>query len=281
MTTTTRSKRRSPRRPQPIRKPRGVLSPRVQRVGPEHFGIVSIDCAKACSKWMLSDFYGEILVPPSDLPHHQGHFSLAIARIREAMTQHRLTDLVVAIEQTGDYHQPVKRVFQAAGFECRIVHPLASKPFREAAHPGIKTDDTDLVGIFSAAASGFGLLEPQLDPQDRQLRLWVRHRRDLVEKRSVLCCQLKEHWQATLPGFAALFDDFWGSSTALRIADQFSAPQGIDQAGLAGLRQVLGDTGQTAQTRTLERTLAWARTAPPGDHRPRGALSLALPKRPA
>ena len=77
MSTAIRSKRRSPRRPQPIRKPRGVLSPRVQHVGPEHFGIVSIDCAKACSKWMLSDLYGKILLPPTELPHHQGHFSLA------------------------------------------------------------------------------------------------------------------------------------------------------------------------------------------------------------
>jgi len=77
MSTAIRSKRRTPRRSQPIRKPRGALNPRVQRVGPEHFGIVSIDCAKGCSKWMLSDFYGEILLPPTELPHHQGHFSLA------------------------------------------------------------------------------------------------------------------------------------------------------------------------------------------------------------
>ena len=29
-----------------LQKPGGVLSPRVQAVGPEHFGIVSIDCGK-------------------------------------------------------------------------------------------------------------------------------------------------------------------------------------------------------------------------------------------
>jgi hypothetical protein len=33
-----------------LQKPRGVIHPRVQQVGPEHFGIVSIDCAKARSK---------------------------------------------------------------------------------------------------------------------------------------------------------------------------------------------------------------------------------------
>jgi hypothetical protein len=39
----------------------------VQRVRPERFGIVSVDCAKARSKWMLTDFYGTMLVPPVEL----------------------------------------------------------------------------------------------------------------------------------------------------------------------------------------------------------------------
>jgi hypothetical protein len=32
-----------------IHKPKGLLHPRVQKVSPEHFGIVAIDCAKARS----------------------------------------------------------------------------------------------------------------------------------------------------------------------------------------------------------------------------------------
>lgn len=274
MRTATRRKRRSFRRPRPIHKPRGVLQPRVQRVGPEHFGIVGIDCAKARSKWMLTDFYGTVLVGPTELVHSQGHFAMAVAQVREAMARHRLKDLIVAIEQTGQYHQPVKRAFSAAGFECRIVHPLASKPFRQVAHPGIKTDDTDLVGIFCAAANGFGLLEPALDPPAARLRLWVRHRRDLVEKRSAVCCQLKEHWQATLPGFDALFQDIWATPAALAVAGHFAAPEAIHQAGLEGLRQVLDAVGQRAQTRTLQRILAWARTAPSAD--PESALHQQL-----
>lgn len=274
MLTATRHKRRSSRRPRPIHKPRGVLQPRVQRVGPEHFGIVSIDCAKARSKWMLTDFYGTVLVEPTELVHSQGHFAIAVAQVHEAMARHHLKDLIVAVEQTGEYHQPVKRAFRAAGFECRIVHPLASKPFRQAAHPGIKTDDTDLVGIFCAAANGFGLLEPELDPPAARLRLWVRHRRSLVEKRSAVCCQLKEHWQATLPGFDALFDNLWASPAALVIAGHFAAPEAVQQAGLDGLRQMLQASGQRAQTRTLERILAWARIAPSAD--PESALHQQL-----
>jgi len=39
-----------------VHKARGAFHPRVQKVGPEHFGLVCIDCAKARSKFMVVDF---------------------------------------------------------------------------------------------------------------------------------------------------------------------------------------------------------------------------------
>src|SRR3990172_1826853 len=56
MATKTRSKRRRSARRTHLQKPTGVIHPRVEAVGPERFGIVSVDCAKARSKWMLADF---------------------------------------------------------------------------------------------------------------------------------------------------------------------------------------------------------------------------------
>ena len=59
---------KSRRRPHPhaIQRPNGVIHPRVQDVGPEHFGILSVDCAKARCKIMLADFYGQFSSrPPS------------------------------------------------------------------------------------------------------------------------------------------------------------------------------------------------------------------------
>ena len=41
-----------------IGKPNGQVQDRVQAVGPEHFGVVAVDCAKRRSKWML-------LLPPA------------------------------------------------------------------------------------------------------------------------------------------------------------------------------------------------------------------------
>ena len=55
------ARRRRRQRPHEVHKPAGALHPRVEKVGPQHFGVVSIDCAKARSKWMLADFFGNVL----------------------------------------------------------------------------------------------------------------------------------------------------------------------------------------------------------------------------
>ena len=96
-----RTRRQSRSRPfNLILKPRGAFHPRVQAVGPQHFGIV-------------------------------------------------------AIERTGRYHHLIQRAFAAAGFEVRIVHPFATKQFRQPANPGHKTDDTDLAAILHDERVGF------------------------------------------------------------------------------------------------------------------------------
>ena len=55
-----------------IGKPAGQIQQRVQAVGPEHFGIVAVDCAKRRSKWMLSNFYGKVVVEPTIVEHTNG-----------------------------------------------------------------------------------------------------------------------------------------------------------------------------------------------------------------
>jgi len=113
-------------------KPNGIIQPRVQAVGPQRFGVVAIDCAKARSKWMLCDFYGKVLVPPTEVEHARTQMQLATLQFREACQQHNIRDAIVAVEMTGTYHRPIQRAFRKAGVETRLVHPFASKHYR---HP--------------------------------------------------------------------------------------------------------------------------------------------------
>ena len=251
MSATSRSKRRRSS-PGSVQKANGILHPRVQHADPQHFGIVCVDVGKAKSEWMLCDFYGKVLIEPTEVIHTRCGFDLAIVLLRQTLDKHGIRDQVVSIERTGNYHLPVKRAFASAGFETRIVHPFATKQFRQAADPGNKTDPTDLDAMFRATVTGFGLLEQELDAVTRELRLLTRHRRDLVEKRSAICCQIREHLDALLPGFAALFDDMWKSAVAIHIVRHFSSAESICQANLAGLKESL----RKAKIRVLFENLA-------------------------
>src|SRR5580704_257980 len=257
---TTRSRKRSRSPQEVLQKPRGVIHPRVQKVGPEHFGIVAVDCAKARSKWMLSDFYGNVLVPPTTVEHNLGGCDAAVAALREAMKQRDILDLLVAVERTGRYHHPPARAFAAGGFEVRTVHPFTTKQFRQPADPGNKTDDTDLAAITRAAINGFALVEPGMDEFWRQFQLLTRHRRDLVRKASTLCCQVKEHLDAALPGYAACFPTLWENPAALTLALQAGADE-LRQASRIRLSSILQEAGIGFQQRTLDRVMEWAKNA--------------------
>lgn len=74
---------RSPaRRPFTVGKPRGALHPRVQQVGPEHFGVLCFDCAKVRSKLMLAESIvaGESL--PPELVNKPKELTRTLRRLR-------------------------------------------------------------------------------------------------------------------------------------------------------------------------------------------------------
>jgi transposase len=267
----TKSRRRHRRSPQHgflLHKPNGVIHPRVQAVGPEHFAIIAVDCAKARSKWMMADFYGKILIPPTVVEHNARGFRQAIATIEEHIGISTIRDRIVAVERTGKFHHPVKRAFAAAGLEVRIVHPFTTKQFRQPAHPGLKTDDTDLAAIHRAAVNGFGLTEPALPEEYLQLRTWARHRRDLVRKVTALRCQMSDVLHEGFPGYEKCFDDVFLHKIALLIPQHLGSAREILQAGQTGLEQLARRAGVRYQLRTVQRILAWAEQAGSGGELP-------------
>ena len=259
------SKKSKSRAAEFLQKPRGVIHPRVQKVGPEHFGIVCVDCAKARSKWMLTDFYGRVLVPPTEVAHNRVELAGAVAQVRAALTLHDLRDCLVAIERTGRYHHPIKNVFAQADFDTRLVHPFATKQFRQPANPDNKTDDTDLAAMQRAAVNGFALQEAAPSESWRQLQLSIRQRRDLVGKCSALACQIREHLDAALPGYAACFDKLWDSNVAFHLVRQFGSAEAMVAQGVTGLSHYLDDQKVRFQERTLQTVVLWAKNAAAAD----------------
>jgi transposase len=179
------------------------------------------------------------------------------------MDVHELKDIVVAIERTGTYHRPVQDAFRRAHFETRLVHPFASKQFRQPADADNKTDDTDLAGIFRAAVNGFGLLQPTWADSYLELQQLSRRRRDLVCKTTILRCQIKETLHQLMPGYAELFPaHFFDTPVALPLARATGSAQAVLDAGLNGLPRCVPQ-GMHCRMTTLAHILDWARTAMP------------------
>jgi transposase len=275
-TTGSRSRLRHRRTPASVGKPRGVLHPRVQQVGPDHFGIVCFDCAKARSKFLLADFYGRLLLPPTIVSHTRPALEAAVAQIRQAFQQHQLHDGLIAIERTGRYHRLVQRTFAAAGFETRILHPFVTKQYRQPVDPGNKTDDTDLAAIHRATVTGCALLEATRDEAWTTLQLLVRHRRDLVGKGAALNCQIRDHLEAALPGYAACFDKLWESPIPWHLLRHYPSARQLQEAGVTSLCQSLRQAGIRFQQRTLQTVVDWAVQAAPGDVAASQHLRIAL-----
>jgi transposase len=275
---TTRSRRRPsrPRIPTSVGKPRGVLHPRVQRVGPEHFGIVCFDCHKVSSKFLLADFYGRCLIPPTVVQHNRPALDSAVSQIRLAFEQHQVRDGVVAIERTGRYHRVVQRTFSAAGFETRILHPFVTKQYRQPVDPGNKTDDADLAAIHRATITGCALLEATRDEAWTTLQLLIRHRRDLVRKGAALNCQIRDHLEAAVPGYAACFDKLWESAIPWHLLRLYPTAGRLHEAGVASLGQSLRQAGIRFQQRTIQTVVDWAEQAAAADIAAGQHLRIAL-----
>ena len=190
-----------------IGKPGGQIHQRVQAAGPEHFGVVAVDCAKRRSKWMLCNFYGKVLVEPTIVDHTTGALKWMTQYVAEVCKREGLTDSIIAVEMTGIYHKPVQRAFRKAGFETRIVHPFASHHHRRPLHPDAKTDDHDLDAIFLAAVNGYGLAVLPVGEVYQSLQALSRHPHNLVKQRSRLMVQIRRLLHQTMPGFADVFDE--------------------------------------------------------------------------
>ena len=252
-------------------KPSGVIQPRVQAVGPERFGIVSVDCAKDRSKWMLCDFYGHVLVSPNPVEHRRSDLEEMVRTIKQTLEKRDIQDAIACVEMTGTYHHLVWRALRDAGLETRLVHPFASKHYRTPEHGDIKTDDNDLVAIFRAAINGFGLIEQPWNERDRSLKLLVRHRRDLVRKRAKLQPQIRIHLEGCLPGYAGLFPEreLWTHSVGLKIlqfiGDRCGTHRALLDAGIPAITKWLKEQQCLFQSRSVERIVAWAANAATGD----------------
>lgn len=268
MATQTNSRRSAYRKQQSRRiryigKPSGVFQDRVVKVGAQRFGVVTVDCAKRRSKWMLCDFFGRVIIEPAVVEHNAGSLRVMTQQVQAAIESEGIIDTIVGVEVTGIYHRPVLAAFRKAGFDAREVHSYTSAHFRKTLHPNEKTDDHDLEAIFQAVCNGFGLTITPPQPIYQALQQYVRFRRTLVKQRAVLQTQIRDKMHRTMPGYADLFEAsrLFHNRVAFCVAKAYPSAKQIEHAGAATIAAELQRQKIRFQQPTIDRIISWSRQA--------------------
>src|SRR5262249_8730811 len=128
-----------------------------------------------------------------------------------------------------------------------------------------KTDDADLAAIHRATVTGCALLEFTRGEAWTTLQLLIRHRRDLVGKGPALNCQIRDHLEAALPGYAACFDKLWERPIPWHLLQPFPPPPHPREAGGTTISPSPRHAAIRFQHRTLQTVVDWAERAAPGD----------------
>ncbi len=169
-------------------------------------GILAIDMAKYRPMALLCDYQGQIVEPPFVFgPHATG-----LADIRQRVTDHQTQQgwdhMIVGIEPTGRYHEPIVRELRVWGWTVRVISPNATALERRADQRRSKTDPIDLMAIARCVLNQRGSEWPLVDGIPAAIRAISRSRRTVVRQatqckniiRSILDQTLLEY-----QGFAA------------------------------------------------------------------------------
>jgi hypothetical protein len=99
---------------------------------------------------------------------------------------------------------------------------------------------------------------------------------DLVRKSAALNCQIRDHLEAALPGYAACFGKLWESLVPWHLLRHYPTARQLQEAGVTSLCHSLRQAGIRFQQRTLQTVVEWAHQAAPGDVAARQHLRIAL-----
>lgn len=84
--------------PDRIGNSRGIIQMRIEKVTPQQFGVGAIDCAKVRLKYMFCDFFGRVILPPTEVEHGQAQMKLATVQFQKACWEQGIRDVIVAVE---------------------------------------------------------------------------------------------------------------------------------------------------------------------------------------
>ena len=201
--------------------------------------IVGIDIAKKkhFAAIMLSD--GRVPCKPFAFMNTGHSFKNLIATIRQMQKKFEENEIVVAMEPTGHYWEPLAHFFDKESIPMVFVSPLVVKKTREVMElTRSKNDQKDAYQIAQLASEGkfSSLVIPKGPFAD--LRDLVSFRSALVKERSGLKNMIIGIMDTRFPEYESLFSDIFGK-TSFAILQNCPFPEDIEKSGVSPLATLI------------------------------------------
>ncbi|MFH1826413.1 MAG: IS110 family transposase [bacterium] len=182
---------------------------------------VAIDVAKFYCKAMIFDLGKKVLEKPFDFNITKGGLEVLADKIKFFAQKFRTKKIVVGLEPTAHYHEPLVEHLRHKGYQVQLINPYASFKVRALNADYIKTDSLDVKAIAEAILLNKGRQVEDQPEIYEQLRRLTRFRRSKNRARVILKVQMLRDLDRLWPHLVkyskssqGLFANLWESKVA-------------------------------------------------------------------
>jgi len=176
---------------------------------------------------------------PFDFLNNSKGFEEFWQRVCEMKKAHDLEELVVAVESTGPYAEPLLHFLKNRGVRLVQVNPFHTKKLKELqGNSPSKTDHKDPKVIADIVALGHALTVVIPESASAELRRLTQARERSIQRRTALLNQLQDLVFIIFPEFLHVMKDV-KSKSAQYLLKNSPTPEDIIETGIDNLTQIL------------------------------------------
>lgn len=204
--------------------------------------ILAIEIGKYNSKGLITDMYGDVVLPEFEFANNQKGYEYLREQIQNGTNKTKAKQLFIGMEGTGHYHENLAFQLKTDGFSVDVLHPCDSKKERE--NKNAKTDSIDLQSIARMLIKNSGRRSNLSQGIYNKLKMISRNRRKLVQMRTSLKNKITALVDQIFPGYwpkdaqEKIFSDHWGKASLL-ILEYYPHPAQIQMLGVEKLVEFL------------------------------------------
>jgi len=230
---------------------------------PHELLYVSIDVAKYNHSFMVANFFGDVIIPKTDIPYDKNGIDSLSKKVDLAQQQTRAKKIFFGLESTGHYHENLTAALMELGYDMAVINPSDSKNERDNIHA--KTDNIDLAAIARVIMTNKGKRSYIPNTIYYNLRRASRTHRQLTEQETSIKNVITMLVDKTFGGLwnpeNHIFSEKW-SKGSLLFVDNYPTPQQAMRLGVKRLTEFFRKHNTKLTVETAQKIIQLAKITP-------------------